>query len=334
MKLNRFAKYAWAVLAYNVGVVLWGAYVRATGSGAGCGNHWPLCGNVIIPQSPAVATIIEFSHRVTSGLTLVFVAGLLFWAWRAYAKGHPVRLGAVLAVIFTLTEALVGAGLVLFQLVAHNDSVARAASVAVHLGNTFLLLASLALTAAWASGARRLSLAGQGRRGWLLGIGLVAVLILGITGAITALGDTLFPAGSLAAGMAEDFSPTAHFLIRLRVIHPIIATLTGLYVVILSRWLTSPNAERPARRLANLLTGLVALQLLAGLVNVILMAPVWLQMVHLLLADLLWITFVLFSATELAIPLDQAVPVEQPPAGGVPVGTSGALAMGGAMKAK
>ena len=121
MKLCRFAKYAWAVLAYNVGVVLWGADVRATGSGAGCGNHWPLCGNVVIPQSPALATMIEFSHRVTSGLTLVFVAGLLLWAWRAYPKGHAVRLGAGLAVGFTITEALVGAGLVLFQLVAQNE---------------------------------------------------------------------------------------------------------------------------------------------------------------------------------------------------------------------
>ena len=179
--------------------------------------------------------MIEFSHRVTSGLTLVFVAGLLLWAWRAYPKGHPVRLGAVLAVGFTITEALVGAGLVLFQLVAQNDSVARAVSVAVHLANTFLLLASLTLTAAWASGARRLRLAGRARLSWPLGIGLLGVLILGVTGAITALGDTLFPSGSLVEGMAQDFSPTAHFLIRLRVIHPVVATLTGVYVVILAR---------------------------------------------------------------------------------------------------
>jgi heme A synthase len=334
MNVSRFAKYAWTVLAYNVGVVLWGAYVRATGSGAGCGNHWPLCGGVVIPQSPAAATMIEFSHRVTSGLTVVLVAGLLVWAWRAYPKGHPVRLGAVLAMVFTLTEALVGAGLVLFQLVAQNDSVARAVSVAVHLANTFLLLASLTLTAAWASGYRKLSLHGRSRPGWLLGIGLFGVLILGVTGAITALGDTLFPSGSLVEGMAQDFSPTAHFLIRLRVIHPIIATVTGVYVVILARWLTSSNTDHRARRLANVLTGLVAAQLLAGMINVILMAPVWMQMVHLLLADLLWITFVLFSATELAVPLDQAPEAEAPSAGGVPVAAGGALSVSRAIKAK
>jgi heme A synthase len=334
MKLNRFAKYAWAVLVYNIGVVLWGAYVRATGSGAGCGNHWPLCGDTVIPQSPAIATMIEFSHRVTSGLTVVFVAGLLLWALRAYPKGHVVRLGATLAIVFTITEALVGAGLVLFQLVAHNDSIARAASVAIHLANTFLLLASLTLTAAWASGARRLRLAGRTGLSWPLGIGLLAVLILGVTGAITALGDTLFPSSSLMEGMAQDFSPTAHFLIRLRVIHPIIATLTGVYVVILARLLASSGGARPARRLASLLTALVGLQLLAGLVNVVLMAPVWLQMVHLLLADLLWITFVLFSAGQLAVPLTEAGKAERPSAGSAPARANGAVTVGGVLKVK
>ncbi len=334
MKLDRFAKYAWAVLAYSIGVVLWGAYVRATGSGAGCGNHWPLCGNVVIPQSPAAATMIEFSHRVTSGLTVLFVGGLLFWAWRAYPRGHAVRLGASLAVVFTITEALVGAGLVLFQLVAHNDSIARAASVAIHLANTFLLLASLTLTAAWASGARRLRLAGRRRLLLPLAMGLLGVLLLGITGAITALGDTLFPSGSLVEGMAQDFSPTAHFLIRLRVIHPVIAILTGAYVVILARLLPASRGGRPATRLTTLLTGLVVVQVLAGLLNVVLMAPIWLQMIHLLLADLLWITFVLFSAGQLAAPLAEAGMAGLPSPAAGPAAAKGALSAAGILKAK
>ena len=206
--------------------------------------------------------------------------------------------------------------------------------MAVHLANTFLLLASLTLTAAWASGARRLRLAGRARLSWPLGIGLLGVLILGVTGAITALGDTLFPSGSLVEGMAQDFSPTAHFLIRLRVIHPIVAILTGVYVVILARLLASSSGERPARRLATLLTGLVGLQLLAGLINVVLMAPVWLQMVHLLLADLLWITFVLFSASQLAIPLAETSKAGLPSAGSAPAGVNGALTVGRVLKAK
>jgi heme A synthase len=302
MKLSRFARYAWVTLGYNILVVLWGAYVRATGSGAGCGAHWPLCGGVVIPQSPAVATLIEFSHRASSGLTLILVAGLVIWAFRAYPKGHLVRTGATLSGIFVVTEALVGAGLVLFQLVAHNASVARAFSVAVHLTNTFLLLAALTLTAHWATGGGRLRWRCQGNACWLLGVGLLGVLLLGVSGAVTALGDTLFPSGTLAEGIQQDFLPTAHFLIRLRVYHPILAVSVGVYIVIIGRVLNASRGDATTRRLGAALTGLVVIQLLAGATNVALMAPVWMQLLHLLLADLVWITLVLFAGHMLAQP--------------------------------
>ncbi len=48
-----FSRYAWGVLLWNVLVALWGAYVRATGSGAGCGSHWPTCNGEILPRAPA-----------------------------------------------------------------------------------------------------------------------------------------------------------------------------------------------------------------------------------------------------------------------------------------
>src|ERR1019366_2527076 len=104
-----FARYAWAVLGYNLAVVLWGAFVRATGSGAGCGNHWPLCNGGLTPHSPAVAPIIEFTHRVTSGLDLALVALLVIWAFRGFPPGHAVRRMAVFSGVFLMTEALIGA---------------------------------------------------------------------------------------------------------------------------------------------------------------------------------------------------------------------------------
>jgi protoheme IX farnesyltransferase len=308
-KLNGLARYAWAVLAYNVGVILWGAYVRATGSGAGCGGHWPLCNGQVVPLSPQTATLIEFSHRVSSGLTLLAVLGLVIWAFRAYPRGHPVRLGAGLAAFFTLTEALVGAGLVLFQLVAQNASALRAASVAVHLTNTFLLLASLTLTALWASGGRPLRLQGQGWAAWGLGLGLAGVLLLGISGAITALGDTLFPSSSLVEGLRQDFSPTAQFMIRLRVFHPLIAVSVGILVIFVAYSLSSSGPDaRTSRPLAMALAGLVAAQWLAGITNVVLLAPVWMQLLHLFLADLVWIVLVLLAATVLAQTTSQLRP--------------------------
>jgi heme A synthase len=152
MVLTRFARYAWFVLGYNLLVIMWGAYVRASGSGAGCGNHWPLCRGAVIPRSPALETLVEISHRFTSGLSLIFVIGLVFWSFQRFPRRHPVRAAAVVSLVFILTEALIGAGLVLFEYVAHNASTARAFWMSGHLINTFLLLGALALTAWWASG--------------------------------------------------------------------------------------------------------------------------------------------------------------------------------------
>src|SRR5947209_15255513 len=152
MGRRRFAAYAWCVLAYNVFVVLWGAFVRATGSGAGCGNHWPLCTGTVIPRAPALQTVIEFTHRATSGLALISVAILLVWAWQAFPRKHPARTGAVLAVVFMVTEALLGAALVLLEHVAQNKSAGRGISISLHFVNTLTLLAVLALTAWWAGG--------------------------------------------------------------------------------------------------------------------------------------------------------------------------------------
>lgn len=297
-KLNRYAKYAWFVLGFNVLVVLWGAYVRATGSGAGCGSHWPLCNGEVVPVSPMLTTLVEFTHRLSSGLSLIFVVGLLVWAMRAYPRGSSVRLGAYLSMFFIITEALVGAALVLFGWTVQN---AAAIPTTVHLVNTFLLLASLTLTAWWASGGEKLTLKGQGSALWLLGIGFLGVLILGVTGAITALGDTLFPSASLASGIQQDFSPTAHFLIRLRIWHPIIAVTVGFYLIFASSLVNMSRQDPGIKRFVTALTVLFVAQFGAGLLNVALLAPVWMQLLHLLLADLVWITLVLLGATTFAI---------------------------------
>ncbi|MGE5262090.1 MAG: COX15/CtaA family protein [Acidobacteriota bacterium] len=302
-RFNRFAKYAWCLLAYNVAVVVWGAYVRATGSGAGCGQHWPLCNGEIFPLAPGTAMLIEFSHRVSSGLTLVLVAGLVIWAFRSYPKGSVVRIGAILALLFTISEALVGAGLVLFQLVAQNASMERAFSVAIHLTNTFLLLAALTLTALWASGGKPFRLSRHGLLLWFIGLGLLGVLVLGISGAVTALGDTLFPSSSLTQGLQQDFSPTAQFLIRLRVFHPFLAVGVGVYVIFLARALLALSPRPGVRWLATALTLLVLTQWIAGVINIYLLAPVWMQLLHLFLADVVWITLVLFAAAILAEPV-------------------------------
>lgn len=298
---TRLARFAWGVLAWNVAVILWGAYVRASGSGAGCGAHWPLCNGEIVPRAPTVEMIVEFSHRMTSGLALLSVVALLVWTWRACRPGHPARAGAAWTMGFMVTEAAVGAMLVLFRLVADNASMARALFMSVHLMNTFALLATMTVTAWWLSGGERLSLGGRGATAAWIAAGIAALTLSGVSGAVAALGDTLYPAGSLASGLSADLSPASHLLIRLRVLHPVIAVFAG-FAVMIAAGRVRRHANPSAARHARLVTFAVGAQIGAGFLNVLLLAPVWMQIVHLLFADSVWIAFILLGATLLAEP--------------------------------
>jgi heme A synthase len=301
MTLTKFAKFSWGVVAWTILVILWGAMVRATGSGAGCGNHWPTCNGEIIHRPEAVETFIELTHRATSGIAMILVLALLIWAFKAYPKGHIVRKGAVGTAVFILIEALLGAGLVLLELVGDNDSVHRAIAMAVHLLNTFLLLGVMTLTAWWASGGRRITFKGKGLWPLWFILGLTGVTVIGMTGAVTALGDTLFPPESLVEGLAQKSDPNAHFLIQLRIVHPLVAILVGFLTLVLVRNLYEKMDKPLTRRLSLALAGLVLIQWVAGLVNVILLAPVWMQLLHLFLADLVWIVYVLLAADVLSV---------------------------------
>jgi len=297
---TKAARFAWFVLAWNVVVILWGAYVRATGSGAGCGAHWPLCNGEVIPRAPSAEMLVEFSHRVTSGLALVAVVVLFVWVWRTVAAGHPARRGALLSLIFIVTEALLGAGLVLFRLVAKDESLARAMVMPLHLANTLVLLACLTLTAHWLSRGAPISLKGRGRQFWTLVALLVAMIGVGKTGAIAALGDTLYPANSFLEGLTADVSATASLLLRLRILHPALGVVVGVALVFGLASMPFAASDRRGRSLRLSVSGLAVVQMLLGFLNVWLAAPVWLQLVHLLVADLLWITLVLLAASILA----------------------------------
>jgi heme A synthase len=292
MKLDRFAKYAWLTLAFNLMVIVWGAYVRASGSGAGCGSHWPLCNGEVIPGSPTVKTIVEFSHRLSSGLALLLVAGALVWAFRASSQKRPPIRYAASAMFFMLMEAAIGAGLVLFEMVAENKSIARALWMSAHLVNTFLLVGTLTLMAWAATTGGRLNVRGQGSFNWVFAAATVATLILGVSGAVSALGATLFPVTSLAEGLKQDLSPTAHVLIRLRFFHPLIAIGVSGLLILTAYSARSRQPGNDVKRWSTALIALVFVQLGAGAVNLLLHAPIWLQLLHLLLSDLVWIALV------------------------------------------
>lgn len=285
------------MLGLCIGVVLWGAYVRATGSGAGCGGHWPLCNGEVVPRSPSAATLIEFTHRASSGLVFVAVLILLIWAFRVFPRRSPVRVAASLSMLFMVTEALVGAGLVLFGLVGENDSMARAWMMAFHLFNTFLLLAGLSLTAWWSAEDRT-----PAHFSWTTGaipvaVLLVGLLILGVSGAVAALGDTLYPAAGLSEALRSDFSSQSHLLLQLRAYHPLVAFLVALLLMANVHLAFRRPVGEGTRRLAMLALAFFLFQFGLGITNLLLLAPVWLQILHLATADLLWISTVLFASS-------------------------------------
>jgi len=252
---DNLVRYAWAVVAYNILVILWGALVRATGSGAGCGNHWPLCNGQVVPLAPRIDTIIEFTHRCMTGGSTFAVAGL------GYVTG--------------------------------NQSVGRVVMLSIHLSNTLLLLGALTLTAVvlhTGQSTRELRLRGT-KAAWTIA-GLAATIVVGVSGSLAALGDTLFPASSLRAAFEQDISSSSPLLLRLRGIHPLSAVIAAVFVV----WIVREARRAGAHRLATAVLALLGAQFLLGLVDVALLAPTWMQILHLLGADLYWTALVALAA--------------------------------------
>ncbi len=287
--MSSLARYAWFVVVFNVGVILLGALVRATGSGAGCGPSWPTCQGEIVPELRG-ATAVEFTHRMVSGVALVLVITLAVLVWRRVEKGEPARSGALLALVAILGEALIGAVIVLAEWVADDTSVARAISVPLHLVNTLFLLAALTLTAFWLSGGRRLDLRSNLGVKKAVIFGGVALVVIFASGAVTALADTLFPSEPLGS----DFASGAQLLTRLRIIHPILA-ITAAAI----GWWASGRFGVPRSKAGRALPLLVGLMIVGGALNVLLGVPVWMQLAHLALADSLWIAYMLSSAQAL-----------------------------------
>jgi heme a synthase len=252
--------------------------------------------------------VIEFTHRLTSGLSLVLVAILLIWCWRRTAKSDWPRYSAGAAAVLLLNEALLGALLVLLDHVGGLDrSSIHALLLCLHFGNTLLLLAALALTARWLSnGDRSLGMVPRLYQTTATGLAVVSVMVIGMTGSLASFGDTVFPADSLPHAVVQDFSSSSHILLRLRVLHPIAVVIGSIYVL----WLLQSFWRKQERSpWIPLLTVTLAAQIAVGTMNVILLAPVWLQITHLLVAEMLWILLVLASADQLFANRHSGLPV-------------------------
>lgn len=300
--MRKFQKWTQILVVYTIIVILWGAWVRISHSGDGCGDTWPLCKGQIIPEAEQGKTWVELSHRLMSGVFGFLVLGVFFWARKVFPKGHKARLWASLSLLFTVTEALLGAKLVLFKLVGTNDTPFRAFAMSLHLVNSLFLSASLALTSDFAGNAKwgkRLSspwtAAGLQPKRIVTGL-LISFLLIGVTGAIAALASTLFPSTSLFEGFQADWDANSHYLVRLRGIHPLFGLLFGGSMA-LTAWLSiqlqKPEEIELAKRSRRLAT-FTGLGILLGIATLLMLSPVALKLAHLAVAHGIWIFLVLW----------------------------------------
>lgn len=299
-RLTAFAKFAWFSLAYNIVVILWGVFLRASHSGDGCGQHWLTCQGEAIPSAPELKTVIEFSHRITTMLAGFVVIAALVWAFRKFQKGHIVRKMALWSFVFILIEGAIGGGLVLTGNTAGNWTPTRPYWTAGHLINTFILVAFLALTAWYASGARLPRPDVPRRIKLLLLAGVAAIFLTGISGSMAALSSMLFPSASIAEGIAKDLSGDSHYLLRLRISHPILSIFTGVYLIFLAGWLKRVVECKAVRKLSDMLSVVILIQVAFGAATLLMLAPIVMQLGHLFLADAVWILFVLLAASVMA----------------------------------
>ena len=308
MSLTRFAKFVWLVLLYNLAVIGWGVYVRASKSGDGCGSHWPLCdGNPHAYNGP-LAKLIESSHRYSTEFAGLLALAVVVWAFRAFPKRHLSRLWSVVFLGFTAFEAWIGRELVVYKLVVDNNSAIRAEVMAFHGVSTFLLLGSLCLTGLFAAGIKPIRLKNQSSVGWILFMAAFGLITIAVSGSISALGHTLYPTDNV---LKAALDPNTFWMVRIQPLHPLIAVSVGLYLMLASGLVTHLRPDPLVKTASKWLVGIYIGQLVLGAANIWMKAPIPIQMAHLVLADANWISLVVLATLALG---EHIEPVEARPA--------------------
>ncbi len=287
LKLNRYLLF---LIFYTLLVILWGAWVRISGSGDGCGDHWPLCQGEILPSQPSISTLIEKGHRLSTALYGLLILALIYFSHQLFPKGHRVRKYSWFVLLFTILEALIGAKIVLFGLVTTDASTLRAVVMSIHLVNTFLLTGSLSL--AWLSTRNEEDYNFKELFSSSLFIwGSLGLFLVGGFGAVASLSTTLFPSESLFEGLAKDLSSDSNPILRLRILHPIMASLfSGLLFTLFSLKLSTLPKARKKPIMGFLI--LIGLGFVLGFLTLLTLSPLALKLIHLTMAHLIWMSFI------------------------------------------
>lgn len=305
----KFAGWSWALLWLTIGVIVGGSLVRATGSGDGCGDSWPRCQDSLFPLGGGTETTIEFAHRAATAVLGLVLVAFVIAAIRSGTAGRDLRRGLAWVGGFFLGEVAIGALLVVAGWVDTDASIGRVIVVPMHLVNTFFLLAAVVLVVHVANGGTW-PRSDRSRQSDRIGFVILGVLLLvAATGALNALADTLYPPDTLLEGIREEFGAAAPFLVRLRVLHPVIAVGGGIAAAMALRS-ASFDPDGSVGGLANVAAAVVGLAAVIGILNVVLLTPVEVQLVHLLVADVLWVLASLAVIRVIAAQTESAVQME------------------------
>ncbi len=307
-RFSSFQKFGLGVLIYNLLAVAWGVYVRASFSGDGCGSHWPLCDGNSTPLNGTIGRYVEVSHRVSTALIGPLVLVYAIWAFRTFPKGHLVRRAVIGVGVMTIVEALFGALLVKTGWVTDNDSVGRAWGMIFHIFSTFLLVGFLATAFLGSFGVNKIRLKGQSAVGWLLGGTAFGLILLAAGGAVSALGHQLKPTDDVikTASMAG-----AHWMQKLQPLHPMVAVTVGLFLLLSAGLIQHLRPSKGVKVATQVMVALYVVQLTAGVLNIYTKAPIPMQMFHLVIADLSWISLVAVALYSLEATVER---VEDRPA--------------------
>lgn len=286
MTAQKYYQYAFFLWIYTLIVILWGAWVRISRSGDGCGQNWPLCHGQILPLSQNTATWIEFSHRVSTGIFGLAVIVLVIMAFQYFPTSHRIRKASLWTLFFTLTEALIGAKLVLSGLVGEVSSLERALVMSIHQINSLLLTGSLVMSFQKPDQSTENQVFFHNKFFKIKSLILQAgFLLLAILGAISALSSTLFPSQSLIEGFYNDFQTDVHWLIKWRIVHPVFAVI---YISISLFLISSFQNTQGKNTLINKLFLLYVATFIVGLANILTLSPTIFKLMHLGLVHILW----------------------------------------------
>ncbi len=287
-----FHKLCWFLVVYTVLVIIWGAWVRISHSGDGCGNHWPLCEGAYIPDATDKKTWIEYFHRLSSGLYGLLVIAMTMISFRIFPRSSAARQVAVVTFFLMIIEALLGAALVLKGLVGENATFFRLSVMTLHQMNSLLLTGStviLSLVTAPVNNPTHLQISWNQifKSGW----NWIVFMIIPATGAWAALANTLFPSASLQEGFEKDFSPETPWILRLRVVHPFIAVALSSYLII-KFYKKSEFTKGELSKASFFVVLTLSVALIFGILTLLFLSPVWMKLVHLTIAQLVWISLV------------------------------------------